>query len=188
MSLPAIPREQVSRDRGLSPVHQYVNSLPKSMPPNQAHLQEPDLKPIDMHVHVVGNGSGGTGCWLRVTGWHRPLANIMLRHIGLPSGTMAGDLDRLYVERLLEQLRSSSLGAAVILAQDLVHDDQGKPVEGAGSFFVPNDYVLKLASQHQEVLPPVSIHPARADALEELARCAAPGSGRREIAPPFQRV
>ncbi len=158
------------------------------MPPDQAHLQEPDLKPVDMHVHVVGNGSGGTGCWLRVTGWHRPLANIMLRHIGLPSGTMAGDLDRLYVERLLEQLRSSSLGAAVILAQDLVHDDQGKPVEGAGSFFVPNDYVLKLASQHQEFLPAVSIHPARADALEELARCVAAGAAMMKCLPNCQNI
>src|ERR1051326_3542010 len=86
-----------------------------------------DLKPIDMHVHVVGNGTGGTGCWLRVTGWHRPLAAMMLQHIGLPRGTLKGDLDRLYIERLLELVRGSSLGCAVILAQDLVHDEQGRP-------------------------------------------------------------
>src|SRR2546427_9198070 len=133
--------------------------------------QPSNLKPIDMHVHVVGNGTGGTGCWLRVTGWHRPLAALMLRHIGLPRGAMTGDLDRLYVERLLEQVRGSSLGAAVILAQDLVYDAQGRPIEGAGSFYVPNDYVLKLARQHGEVLPAVSIHPARPDAIEELNRC-----------------
>src|SRR5438094_782966 len=40
-------------------------------------------KPIDGHVHVVGNGSGNSGCWLRVRGWHRPLARLMLWHIGL---------------------------------------------------------------------------------------------------------
>src|SRR3989475_8842679 len=119
--------------------------------------QPSNLKPIDMHVHVVGNGTGGTGCWLRVSGWHRPLAAIMLRHIGLPRGAMTGDLDRLYVERLLDLVRGSSLQAAVILAQDLVYDEQGKAIEEAGSFYVPNDYVLKLAREHSEFLPAASV-------------------------------
>jgi hypothetical protein len=133
------------------------------------------MTPVDAHVHIVGNGSGGTGCWLRVRGWHRPLAAIMLRHIGLPPGAMQGDLDRLYLERLLELVRGSSLGCIVILAQDLVHDEQGRVME-AGSFYVPNDYVLRLARQHPQLLPAVSIHPARPDALEELERCLAGGA------------
>src|SRR5436309_9814317 len=98
------------------------------------------LRPIDMHVHVVGNGTGGTGCWLRVRGWHRPLAAMMIRHIGLPAGAMEGELDRLYVERLLEWVRGSSLGAVIILAQDDVHDAKGRVMDGVGSFYVPNDY------------------------------------------------
>jgi uncharacterized protein len=145
-------------------------------------------KPIDMHVHVVGNGTGATGCWLRVTGWHRPLAALMLRHVGLPSGAMTGDLDRLYVERLLEQVRSSSLGAAVILAQDEVHDEQGRVMEGVGSFYVPNDYILSLARTHPEFLPGVSIHPARPDALEELDRCLAAGAVMMKCLPNCQNI
>src|SRR5437762_12712466 len=90
------------------------------------------LKPVDMHVHVVGNGSGGTGCWLRVGRWHRPLATLMLRYIGLPGDALRGDVDRLYVERLLELVRGSSLGAVVILAQELVYDERGRAIEGAG--------------------------------------------------------
>ena len=124
-------------------------------------------KPVDGHVHVVGNGSGGTGCWLRVSSWRRPMAELMLRHFGLPRAALAGDLDRLYVERLLEFVRGSSLGAVVILAQDLVYNDAGQPIEGAGSFYVPNQYVLRLAREHPEFLPAVSIHPGRADALDE---------------------
>jgi hypothetical protein len=139
-------------------------------------------------VHVVGNGSGGTGCWLRVRGWHRPLAWLMLRHIGLPNGAMAGDLDRLYVERLLELVRGSSLGAVVILAQDLVRDEQGRAIEGAGSFYVPNDYVLKLAREHEEFLPAISIHPARPDALEELERCLAAGAVMMKCLPNCQNI
>ena len=145
-------------------------------------------KPIDMHVHVVGNGTGGTGCWVRVRGWHRPLAALMLRHIGLPASAMRGDLDRLYVERLLEQVRSSSLGAAVILAQDEVRDEHGRVMEGAGSFYVPNDYVLSLAKKHQEFLPAVSIHPARPDALEELEQCLAAGAVMMKCLPNCQNI
>ena len=133
-------------------------------------------KPIDMHVHLVGNGTGGTGCWLRVKGWHRPMAAFMLRHIGLPSGAMAGDFDRLYAEQLLQLLRKSSLGAAVILAHDEVYDRQGKVMDDVGSFYVPNDYVLRLARQHPEFWPAVSVHPARPDAIEELERCVEDGA------------
>jgi predicted TIM-barrel fold metal-dependent hydrolase len=136
----------------------------------------PVLKPVDAHVHIVGNGSSGSGCWMRVTGWHKPLAAFMLRHIGLSSGLMKGDFDRIYIETLLRQVRESSLSAIVILAHDLVYDENGCEIRNFSSFHVPNDYVLKLAREHPEFLPAVSIHPARADALEELDRCIAAGA------------
>src|SRR5437588_4680512 len=145
-------------------------------------------KPIDMHVHVLGTGAGGPGCWLRVRGRHRLLAPIMLRHVGLPRAAMTGDLDRLYLERLLAQLRGSSLAAAVILAQDLVRDHRGRPIEGAGSFYVPNHYVLNLAARHPELLPAVSIHPARPDAFEELQRCLAAGAVMMKCLPNCQNI
>ncbi len=146
------------------------------------------VKPIDAHVHVVGNGAGGTGCWLRVRRWRQPLAALLLRHVGLPRGAMRGDLERLYVERLLEQVRGSSLGAVVILAQDRVHDERGRPIEGAGCFYVPNDYVLKLAGEHPEFLPAVSIHPARVDALDELERCLELGAVMVKCLPNCQNI
>jgi len=101
---------------------------------------------------------------------------------------MTGDLDRLYAERLLEQVRGSSLGAVVILAQDLVYGEDGRAVEGAGSFYVPNDYVLELARKHPEFLPAVSIHPARPDALEELDRCLAAGAVIMKCLPNCQNI
>lgn len=134
------------------------------------------VKPIDMHVHIVGNGSGGTGCWLRVRGWHRPLAALMVRHIGLPADAMEGKLDELYVERLIQLVRGSSLGTVVILAHDDVYAEDGRKLDGVGSFYVPNDYILSLARKYRAFLPAVSIHPARPDALEELERCLANGA------------
>ncbi len=128
------------------------------------------LQPIDAHVHIVGNGSSGSGCWLRIPSTHKPLAGFMMQHIGLPFSAASGDLDRLYVDRLLELTRGSSLSKIVILAHDHVYDAHGQPVKDFGSFYVPNDYVLGLARTHPEFLPAVSIHPGRPDALEELER------------------
>ncbi|HSU52696.1 MAG TPA: amidohydrolase family protein [Candidatus Dormibacteraeota bacterium] len=144
--------------------------------------------PCDAHVHVVGNGSGGSGCWLRVTGWHRPLASLMLRHIGLPGSAMSANLEEMYVERLLQMVRSSSLTRIIILAQDLVYDEAGKPMKDAGSFYVPNDYVLGLAKKHPEFLAAVSIHPARPDAVAELERCLSAGAVMMKCLPNCQNI
>jgi hypothetical protein len=159
------------------------------MAPDTPPTESPaTLKPIDMHVHLVGNGSGGTGCWMRVKGWHRPLALFMIRHIGLPMSALSGDLDGPYVRRLLELVRGSSLGGIVILAHDNVYDEHGRVMEGIGSFYVPNDYVLKLGREHAEFLPAVSIHPARPDAMEELERCLAGGARMMKCLPNCQNI
>lgn len=141
-----------------------------------------------MHVHIVGNGTGGTGCRSLVDFWHTPLARFMLRHIGLPQSALKGDLDRLFVDKLVQFVRGSSLGAVVILAHEEVYDAEGKRLGDGGTIHVPNDYVLKLAKQHPEFLPAVSIHPARQDAIEELERCLSEGAVMMKILPNCQNI
>jgi uncharacterized protein len=145
------------------------------------------LPPIDMHVHIVGNGRGGSGCWLKVGSWHRPLAAFMLQHIGVGVSTTAPEFDEAYATHLARLVRESSLGAAVILAQDEVYDENGARLD-FGSFYVPNDYVLKLAREHEEFLPAVSIHPARSDAFEELERCLEAGAVMLKLLPNCHNV
>src|SRR5262245_2493426 len=86
-----------------------------------------DNRPVDAHVHIVGTGAGGTGCWLKLRGWRRLFAGLLLRHVGLPATALKEDFDRLYVERLLEMVRTSSLASIVILAQDRTYEENGKP-------------------------------------------------------------
>lgn len=143
---------------------------------------------MDMHVHIVGNGHGGSGCWLRLKAWQKPLARYMERQVGLPYNSFERDLDPLYVQGLLRCVRESWLHAVVILAHDRVHDENGRPREDLGSFYVPNEYVFKLAREHPEFLPAVSIHPARPDALEELDRCLAAGAVMLKLLPNCQNV
>ncbi len=137
---------------------------------------------IDMHVHIVGNGLRGSGCWLRVGAAHRPLAAFMLRHIGVGVSTRAPEFDEAYARHLATLVRESSLDAAVILAQDEVYDARGAKLD-FGSFHVPNTHVLRLAREHAEFLPAVSIHPARADALDELERCLEGGAVMLKLLP-----
>ena len=148
----------------------------------------PSPMKIDGHVHVVGNGTGGTGCWLRPRGFTRYGAPLMLRSVGLPRSVLTGDLDRIYAEQILRFVQESSLDAAVVLAQDEPHRDDGTVIAGVGSFFVPNDFVLRLGREHRELLPAISIHPARRDALEELDRCLAGGAVMLKCLPNCQNI
>lgn len=143
---------------------------------------------IDCHVHVVGNGTGGTGCWYHPRGVTKYGAPLLVRSVGLPASVLKGDLDRIYAEQLLRFVRESSLDAAVILAQDDCYRENGEKIENAGSFYVPNDFVLKLARAHREFLPAISIHPARRDALDELERCLEAGAVILKCLPNCQNI
>lgn len=143
---------------------------------------------IDMHVHMVGNGANGSGGWLRLGGWHRLLAGFMLRTIHLRPGALNEDLDALYVNYLLAQIRDSSFDAVVLLAHERVYNADGVLRDDLGSMFVPNDLVLDLARKHPEFLAGVSIHPARRDALAELERCIQAGAVLMKCLPNCQNI
>jgi predicted TIM-barrel fold metal-dependent hydrolase len=146
------------------------------------------VKIIDMHVHMVGNGSGGSGCSLRSSFWRWPMNAFMARHVGIPLSAIRGDLDRLYVQQLLQWVRASSLDAVVILAQERVYDDRARPLDHYTTAYVPNAYVLKLARSYPEFLPAISIHPARPDALDELEQCLASGAVMMKCLPVHQNI
>src|SRR2546423_14230069 len=143
---------------------------------------------IDLHVHMVGNGGGGSGGWLRLNGWHRWLAAFMLGQLGVPASALEGNLEAIYSEHLAELVRDSSLDAVVLLAHERVHDPDGTPRDDLGSMFVPNDVVLGLAKKFPGFLAGVSIHPARCDALDELERCLAGGAVLMKCLPNCQNI
>lgn len=140
------------------------------------------MKRIDGHVHLLGDETGGNGCQFS-PGWRVPMVNWMLYHLGLSPLRKIQNLDQLYIERLLELVKTSSFDAIVILAHERVHDEKGKEIKLSNQYYVPNTYVLQLAKQHSEFLPAVSIHPARPDALEELERCLEGGAAMMKILP-----
>jgi len=143
---------------------------------------------IDAHVHLIGNGSGGTGCWLRRRGAQRVLESFMLREIGLTSADLKRNFDELYVDRLRAMIRGAGLSHVLLLAQENVYSEQGEIIPDRAAFYVPNTRVLELARRYPEFVPAVSIHPARPDALEELERCLAGGAAVMKCLPNCQNI
>src|SRR4051812_17427832 len=140
---------------------------------------------IDCHVHVVGTGTGGSGCWYRPRGLTRIGAPFLVRAVGLTMRDLHGpDFDRVYAERLLDYVRSStSIDRAMLLAHELPYRDDGTPLPDQASFYVSNDHVLRLAREHAEFFAAVSIHPSRRDAFDELEKCLAGGAAALKCLP-----
>ncbi|WAC20633.1 amidohydrolase family protein [Luteolibacter sp. SL250] len=137
---------------------------------------------IDCHVHLVGNGRKGSGCWIRMSGWHRWLGGFMAKMIGMPVSFEHEEFDAAYVSRLADFVKESSADQILLLAQEEVYHEDGTKRD-FGSFHVPNDYLFEVCSGNPAFLPAVSIHPARKDALEELDRCLAQGARALKLLP-----
>ena len=133
---------------------------------------------LDCHVHLLGDGSSGSGCWLQMRSVvHRLMVQVLVRLAGLPPGVLRGGLDEAVEERLVAMVDGSSLDGAVLLAQDVPHHGDGTPLPERGAFFVPNRHLLAVCARHSgKFLPAVSIHPGRRDAMDELERCLAAGA------------
>ena len=144
---------------------------------------------LDCHVHIVGNGSSGSGITLSVRSpYHRFLARVMVRSLGLPASALKGNLDELYRDRLVDYVRGSSLTHAVILAHEHAYRDDGTVISNFGSMYVPNEYVLTLSKKYPHFLAGVSIHPARRDALQELQKCIDNGAVLMKCLPNCQNI
>ena len=65
-------------------------------------------------------------------------------------------------------LEGSGLDGLLLLAQDEAYRNDGSKIEAFGSFHVPNSYLFNVCRRNPGLFPACSIHPARADAMEEL--------------------
>ncbi len=136
---------------------------------------------LDTHVHVVGTGDGGTGCFVgpRMTSLTNPLDYLKFTIYEQASGVSdSAHTDEEYLARLTSLLEHQSPhGRALLFAFDQFHGEDGQPVRQESEFYTPNDYVLKTAKAHPELFAAAaSVHPYRADAVSELERCVSLGA------------
>lgn len=136
---------------------------------------------IDYHTHVVGLGNTNSGILInpKLGSWKHPLG--YLRFKVYMSAAHVRDLDQAdeqMVERLVRLVANiKHHGKHRLLAFDKHYNRDGTPNLAKTEFYVPNDYVFSLVKKYPDFFEPViSVHPYRADALEELERGAAHGA------------
>ncbi len=130
---------------------------------------------LDVHVHAMGIGTGGTGCWMNDAMRRSALARIGLWNLRL--SLSQPDLDQAYIRYLLTRIHSAGfLKQVVLLAQDWTHTERGEADWARTPFYTPNGYVARLAREHPEFLFGASIHPYRPDALDALDRAVEDGA------------
>jgi predicted TIM-barrel fold metal-dependent hydrolase len=100
---------------------------------------------------------------------------FMQRRLNLPGRDEA--TERALEAKLVETIDGTEkLDAAVVLAFDAVHDEDGRMNLDNTHLYVTNDYVIELAQRHPKMLFGASVHPYRKDAVAELERCARAGA------------
>lgn len=124
---------------------------------------------LDMHCHTAGIGACGSGAWVSKDmrgSWKFPLY-LRIFETSVPELESQGDRDVL--NKIAKRLRESEyVDDAVILAMDSPHDGQGTPNPEAGELYVSNRWLGEALKEYPELHFGASVHPARADALEEL--------------------
>lgn len=130
---------------------------------------------LDYHAHLLGLGKGDTGIFVNpsMQSWKHPVRHlkfgIYLSAAGV-NDTENADVE--YVDRFVRLGRGiRGHGRYAILAFDRYHNADGSVNLEKTEFFVPNDYTVEIAKRHPDLFEPaISVHPYRADALEELER------------------
>ena len=160
----------------------------------RAALADLDGKVVhDLHVHRVGLDTDGSGTYASPKMFSLRDPINYARGRAYMSGAAVTDLgraDQQYMERLLRLGRASPTPIRLhLLAFDYAHDAAGHPDPEHSTFYTPNETVIREATTHQDLLiPTVSIHPHRPDAIAELERCAALGVRMVKWLPNAQRI
>ena len=135
---------------------------------------------VDTHVHLVGMGEGDTGAWSNPdwrdpwNPWQRFQYELYLGASGIEAGPTA-DAD--YLARLLALHRQGrGSGKLLLFAFDWRHNEAGAVQRELSAFHTPNEWVLEVARANPDVLACASVHPYRADALEQLDAVAEAGA------------
>jgi len=132
---------------------------------------------VDLHIHLAGLGYPETGCFIRPRLKRTLPFRYLFRRHGVPWKGGPAYPDERFAEELATNIETSTaIDFGVALAFDQVYDDAGRLVERDTLLYTPNDHLFRMCERYPRLLPGVSIHPYRRDALEELERCVERGA------------
>lgn len=166
---------------------------------------------VDHHMHMFGTGTGlgnlcpglqQDGIWFSpdYLTWAHPFLHIKLGILLSAAGVKdLHQADEQYVDRIVDLVKYSSLPRTYLLyALDIRHEGSvgaARPDLRWGDLLIPNQTVINLASCLNRKLagagrfvPVISIHPYKADAVQELLRFADQGIRFVKWLPPAQNI
>lgn len=126
------------------------------------------LPRIDMHAHLAGVGTAGSGCWTSAAFRRRPTFLGLRLLFGISPRRMRTTADQDWAALLSSLVAASELDAAVAVGFDGVYDAQGRPDLRRSQMVIPPSWVFEVARRYANLLPGPSINPYRRDALERL--------------------
>jgi uncharacterized protein len=127
---------------------------------------------IDCHVHISANTPAHGLMSPRLL---NSVPFLFLRwRFGLNGDDAGAEVE--LENRLVQTIAQTPIDAAVVLAFDAVHDEDGRLDRRNTHLYVTNDYVIELSRRHRQVLFGASVHPYRPDAVQEIERCVKAGA------------
>jgi uncharacterized protein len=136
----------------------------------------PKGKWLDMHVHVAGIGTGGSGCFVHQKIKESFKFGIYLHAFDVSEHELRDSGDALIFDRLIKRMRNTKrIGRAIVLALDGVIRN-GRVDTNLTQIYVPNDWVRRETRKRPELLYAASINPARPFAIQLLRQAALDGA------------
>ena len=136
---------------------------------------------VDHHVHIAGLGSNGSRAFVnaKMRTWKHPFHRLKFK-VYMSSAGVDDEhrADAQLFQRLTDLVANiPNHGKHRLLAFDKNYRPDGSVNLSKTEFYVPNDYVFKLAEQHPDkFVPNISVNPYRPDAIAELEKWAGRGA------------
>ncbi len=159
-------------DRELSPQAQILI--------DQAFAPFKDDTLVDHHVHILGLGNTDSGIEVNpdTRSYFHPIKLARFKYF-MSAGSVTNEAlaDEQYLGYLLAQIEKIPGKFRVIgLALDRFYKENGTVDPDNYEIYIPNKYVVELSRLYPEkIIPAVSIHPYRLDAVAELEKWASRG-------------
>jgi len=135
---------------------------------------------VDHHVHILGLGNTSSGIEINpdTRSYMHPFKMTRFNYF-MDAGNVSNETlaDEQYIASLLAQVDKIPVEYRVLgLALDRFYTEDGYEDRENFEIYVPNNYVFELSLQHpREIVPAVSIHPYRKDAIQSLEKWAMKG-------------
>ncbi len=147
----------------------------------------------DFHVHAIGVGANDSGIYVNpemLSPFH-PWKYLQYQVYISASGVRdLKNLDDQYIERLIQLIQTEPrYGKVHLLAFDYHYDKNGKKNLDRSTFYIPNEYVFKVAQKFPDlIIPVISVHPDRPGSSKEIEKWGKKGVKFIKWLPNAQRI